>query len=416
MSEDERYAAIARLAKAFSPGAPIDTQDLFAGRREQLTEVLTAVGSRGRHVVIFGERGVGKTSLAKILVDVARAAGMTGMETGTLNCATDDSFDSVWRKVFRDIVVTSSETAMGFQGETREMSVSMGALMDLFAPDKDVSPDDVRQALTRLGESIVIVDELDRIEDPQFSRQMADTIKTLSDHSVPTTVVLVGVADSVDELIAEHRSIERSLSQVHMPRMSPPELRAILDKAYTTVGMTVSTEAADRIASLSRGLPHFTHLLGQQAGISAVGADRQEVELSDVAFALGPAIRDTAQSIQRSYHNATFSPRQKTLYPSVLLACALVPTDELGYFAASDLKAPLSKIMGREMDIPAFAKHLNEFSSDTRGNVLQKVGTQRRFRYRFVNPLLQPYVILKGVEEGSVDEDLLAQSEYGRPR
>jgi hypothetical protein len=45
------------------------------------------------------------------------------------------------------------------------------------------------------------------------------TIKTLSDNasSIKTTLILVGVADSVDELIGEHQSIERAIKQVPMP-------------------------------------------------------------------------------------------------------------------------------------------------------------------------------------------------------
>jgi hypothetical protein len=34
--------------------------------------------------------------------------------------------------------------------------------------------------------------------------------------------------------------------------------------------------------------------------------------------------------------------------------------------------------------------------------VLQKRGSPRQFRYRFVNPLLQPYVVMRGLSEGAV--------------
>ena len=40
------------------------------------------------------------------------------------------------------------------------------------------------------------------------------------DAKVPATVVLIGVADSVGELIREHGSVERALVQIQMPRMS----------------------------------------------------------------------------------------------------------------------------------------------------------------------------------------------------
>ena len=416
MDAKEQNSKIVLLGSAFSPGAPINKQDLFAGRINQLNEVLTAVAARGRHVVVFGERGVGKTSLARILADVARGAGLVGLRTGTLNCSVDDDFNSVWRKVFRDLAVVREVQGIGFQSETKSDVVTLERVLDAFSPDAPATPDDVRQALGHLGECIIIIDELDRIRHDQFSGQLADTLKTLSDHSVPATVVLVGVADSIDELIAEHASVERSITQVHMPRMSRDELVVILEKGYEAVGMSVDPGAAARIAALSRGLPHFTHLLGQQAGIRAVRANESVVSSAHISAALASAVRNTAQSIQRSYHEATFSPRTNTHHPAVLLACALVPTDDLGFFAASDVRAPLSKIMGRDVDIPAFAKHLNDFSSSVRGPVLQKVGTTRRFRYRFINPLLQPFVILKGVEEGRVTDEMLAQSEYARPR
>jgi len=110
--------------------------------------------------------------------------------------------------------------------------------------------------------AIIIIDEVDRIKDQRTTALLADTIKNLSDHSVAATLVLVGVADSVDELIAEHQSVERSLLQVHMPRMSWEELSEILDKGLERLDMTIEKKAKHRIVSLSEGLPHYTHLLG----------------------------------------------------------------------------------------------------------------------------------------------------------
>jgi hypothetical protein len=56
--------------------------------------------------------------------------------------------------------------------------------------------------------------------------------------------------------------------------------------------------------------------------------------------------------------------------------------------------APMKKITGKRYEIPTFAQHLTEFCDDKRGRILQKSGTKRLFRYRFTNPLLQPFVII----------------------
>lgn len=48
-----------------SPSTPIRSSSHLKGREEQYEGVKQAIYATGRHVIIFGERGVGKTSLAK---------------------------------------------------------------------------------------------------------------------------------------------------------------------------------------------------------------------------------------------------------------------------------------------------------------------------------------------------------------
>jgi hypothetical protein len=57
--------------------------------------------------------------------------------------------------------------------------------------------------------------------------------------------------------------------------------------------------------------------------------------------------------------------------------------------------------MGKPYDIPAYSRHLNlnDFS-DTRGPVLQKTGSPRRYRFRFINPMMQPFVLMRGRDKG----------------
>ena len=51
---------------------------------------------------------------------------------------------------------------------------------------------------------------------------------------------------------------------------------------------------------------------------------------------------------------------------------------------------PLSRILGKPYKTAAFTRHLEELSQESRGEILQKYGTGRSSRYRFLNPLLQP--------------------------
>jgi len=80
----------------------------------------------------------------------------------------------------------------------------------------------------------------------------------------------------------------------------------------------------------------------------------------------------------------------------------MTPKDELGYFSSSDVREPISKIMKKPYDIPAFSQHLNEFCTPERDNILRRTGYPRRYRFRFTNPLMEPYVVMRGITRGFI--------------
>ena len=58
---------LARCEQGFRPFAPITLPEFFAGRAEYIRRLDNAISAPGLHVALFGERGVGKTSLARLL-------------------------------------------------------------------------------------------------------------------------------------------------------------------------------------------------------------------------------------------------------------------------------------------------------------------------------------------------------------
>ncbi|MDR2219722.1 MAG: ATP-binding protein [Methylobacillus sp.] len=385
------------ISRAFSPTAPIDEKSLFSGRIEQLTSLIRAIGQKGQHAVLFGERGVGKTSLANVLASFIGTSNT--IIAPRINCDAGDTFDSVWRKVFSEIVIARDVLPVGFIGSTEREALPL----DNLVPNQ-LSPESVRRTLSQFGGgsiTVVIIDEFDRLTQ-EVKRQVADTIKTLSDHAVSATVVMVGVADSVQELIEEHQSVERAIVQIHMPRMAKKEISAIIEQGMGRLNFTVDTEAMDRIVTLSQGLPHYAHLLGLHAAEIMAQNNLTSVTLPVVDKAISNSLDNAQQSIKTAWHTATSSPRKDNLFSEVLMACALAKTDELGYFAAQDVREPLGQILGRQLEIANYAQHLSEFCGAKRGPVLQRIGGSRRYRFRFINPLLQPFVVMQGFSKNKI--------------
>ncbi|MPZ24267.1 MAG: AAA family ATPase [Dehalococcoidia bacterium] len=403
LGEAERLLTRIRLLRAFTPAAPITERELFSGRSRQIDQTMGAVAQVGQHVVLFGERGVGKTSLASVIYDVWSHLQRedAGVFAPRVNCDSDDTFGTLWEKVAEEI-----ELAFEKEGLTPGPPAFREALTEL--RNRTATPNSIRRCFELSRRSlVVIVDEFDRIEDEAVPRLMADTIKTLSDYLVDATLILVGVADTVDELVYEHGSIDRALVQVLMPRMSIAELQDIVRTRLDRVSMTIDSEVLHRLAHVSQGLPHYTHLLGLHSGVAAIDAGRMHVRIDELNVALHLALEQAQESIRDAYQRATDSPQGANLYRQVLLACAVAEVDEVGYFPPSGVREPFSQIMGRRYDIPNFIRHLHSLCEEDRGRILEREGTPRRHRFRFANPLIKPYVLLRGLRDGLVQEKMI---------
>jgi Cdc6-like AAA superfamily ATPase len=395
------------LRGALTPARPVNDRELFAGRQEQMVRVVDTFSAPGEHAAIFGERGVGKTSLATITDQIADLLGNLAIR---INCQANDRIEDIWRRIGEGMDRRFRlDQAKGRNRLSHLDGTIQGAVIILTAPS--VSTHEALLSLEMLGEDarcVIFLDEFDRVEDPDVHTSFVDLMKTISDHGLPVTIVIVGVADSVDSLIAEHESIGRGFNEIEMPRMSPEELQDILGRGLGQAGMTATPEAAQFISQLSAGLPHYVHLMGLNAGLAAIGDECDLVDLDRVLSTLDVSVSRAQQHVSRLYHAATHSTRPNK-FKEVLLAAALTRTDERGYFAPGDMRGPMTTISGRPTAIPQFSDQLIQFANEERGPVLHKTGVVNRPRYRMAEPLLVPYVAMRGVSEGAISPDVLRQ-------
>lgn len=388
---DHLVRQLEALSLAFTPSSPIDSRELFAGRIDQLSRIVEVVSERGKHAALYGERGVGKTSLANFVSMFRIGDGTVVVKA---SCDSQDSFRSVWIRSLSHITIPIEKSAAGFLPNSRTEELR---LVENLQKREQVTPSDLVSLLCLISTPCVFIfDEFDRITDTKVKSAFAEMLKGLSDAAPLITVVLVGVAEDVGHLVGHHESVERCLRQIHVPRMSEEELSEIIYKGSKRIGMKFAEVVRRAIVRLSDGFPHYVHLLAKNAARSAIQRRADRVGEIDLSVAIDSAITDAQESIREVYQKATLS-TQRNLFRQVLLAAARSDVDEHGTFRATDLEVPMTEIVGKPYRVTAFFSPLNKLCSAERGGVLQKVVGRkgRRPRYRFANPLMKPYVLLK---------------------
>ena len=392
-----------RARQIFSPAAPIDHAQLFAGRHKQIKRLLDAISERGRHAILYGERGVGKTSLTNIfhMLIGEQAKNLIPLR---IQSSPQDNYTSLWGKVFRDMTFSITEQ----QGYGKEKTTTHSIVAKY---NDKITPDDVVRELRAVGQGVSIViifDEFDKIESIEAKKLMSHTIKSLSDAGVNATIVIVGVADDINALVDEHDSVKRNIEEIRMPRMNNDEMKEILAKRFPALGMEIEPDARWKIITLSRGLPEYIHVLGRNAAVEAIQHRSTKITVAHVDKSIRDMLFQSDQSSNNSYRKAIQSNRKDALYRQVLLACAMAKTDEEGKFTLTSLIEPLTGILGRRLEIAGFQSHVSAFCGEERGCILEQYGIPRAYRYRFREPKMQPYVLIQGIDSGDLSSDILS--------
>ncbi len=98
---DDRFgAARMKLRNAYTPSQPVLDRRMFAGRLGVLKAAIRSIEDQRLHLVIYGERGIGKTSLLHMLTSAAREARYIVVYS---SCSAASNFDETFRAVAADI-------------------------------------------------------------------------------------------------------------------------------------------------------------------------------------------------------------------------------------------------------------------------------------------------------------------------
>ena len=289
----EHASARLRLRNAFTPAQPVVTPAMFAGRRGLLQRLISAVEDERLHAIVYGERGIGKTSLLQVLMTMARQARY---QVVYVSCGTSATFDETFRAIVSAVPLLYHESFGPTSGEAE----SGGVLADLLPAD-EVTPRFASEFCAKVTGTrvLVVMDEFDRAHDRRYSLDIAEFLKNLSDRSVRVQLVIAGVAGDLDSLMANRGFVQRNVVAIEVPKMSSEEVGELVRNGEERSGLTFDPGAIRTLELVADGMPYIASLLCQQAALTALAHSRQQVCAEDMDIAVSKAANDVGGRLSR---------------------------------------------------------------------------------------------------------------------
>ncbi len=377
----------ARLRDAFTPTRPKHDAGMFSGRFREMERIIAAIEEERAHVVVFGERGSGKTSLCNIL---AGKAGEAGYHILQYACSSGIGFEEIFRNFMRRLPGTFLAEGLG-AGHRRVENFAH------LLPEGAFGVTELIEVFARIHDRhvILIIDEYDRVESEEVKNKLAELMKIMSDASVPVTLLLIGVADDVRHLFGKHPSLQRTLVTVPMPLMARRDLEGLIAAGETHAGLTFVPEVREAIIDYAQGLPYQAQLLCLFAARNAVRRHSRQVEREDLRYAVERAAEEAESRIKEAYSQAVGTPVE-TAFQDLIYHAARAHSDEFGSFTAADVAAAGAPAEG-DGSLLALQMPLMKLTEAERGSVLRRLMTANGPRYQFSTQALRNFVLVKEV-------------------
>jgi hypothetical protein len=280
---------------AYGPSQPVTMPEMLAGRLRSMEQLTAAIEERRAHVVLYGPRGYGKTSLVHCLSSFAIASGYIVIYG---SCGAATNFQQLFRNFLRSIPTLYHDRA-----RTPTIDATGAKSLADLLPDDDFSPFELAAVLGAVKGTrvIMILDEYDQAEDTGFNRQIAELIKNLSDRSARVHLVLVGVASGAGELMGYIPSIQRNLVGIGLTRLSEREVAQLIRRGEQSTGVRFPDEIVSTIARLGGGSPYFTRLVTFKSCMSAIRRGLDSVGSAELRAGIEDVLLDWPDQTAAAY-------------------------------------------------------------------------------------------------------------------
>ncbi|MFK4448346.1 hypothetical protein ABH944_008404 [Caballeronia udeis] len=318
-----------RLNEVLFASQPIQSREHLFGREQELDRIEKALFASGRHIFIYGDRGVGKSSLAATAANQYQSSDAEYIDIG---CSPDATLKSIVANIAYQAIDASrlrkTKITASIGLEFRYLKAALASeTTQSNLHDEIVSLADAVEVLREAAslhsdQPIVVLDEFDRITAPEERAAFADLLKHMGDKKVPLKLIFTGVGKSLDELLGAHQSAIRQLEGIELPKLSWDARWDIVIKAASSFNVSVDKEIYIRIAAVCDGYPYYAHFITEKMLWCAFDDPKlvTQIEWDHYHTGLRVAIESISAELKRPYQEAVN--KRSSEYEEVLWATA----------------------------------------------------------------------------------------------
>jgi hypothetical protein len=400
---------VEKLKETLSPALPIRTVELLKGREDELETVRRALLMPGRHAFIYGDRGVGKSSLAHTAANLYQSSDGASI---TVSGSSDGTFNSIIANIAYQALNRSrveQETK-----QTRTLSFSWRGLS--LGGSREMSPVDFVEYLRTIGDAVgllaeigklhsrtpvIVLDEFDTIADVNERNKFASLIKMIGDQEVPIKFIFTGVGSSLTALLGAHQSAYRQLASVELGRLGWEGRREIAMKAAHAFGLDLDNNVAWRIAMVSDGFPYYIHLIMEKMLWEAftAGDPVETLEQSHYLAGLAVAIGEITAELRLPYEKAVLNRSRE--YEAVVWATADgedLQRDSANMYASYEMVC-MKRREEAALSRQKFGERLRQLRSAAYGSILKSM-EKRPGWFTYTEKMLRGYVRMQAEANG----------------
>lgn len=410
----ERAIKEAGLRDIFTPNKPVDAIDLFIGRKEIVKSVIEGINTPGQHLLLYGDRGVGKSSLANVTARILDRSGLIDGELSIKRCSSSDTFETILEQILEEYFEGATLTEATITTKNKEnigvKVIGIGAGIDKentsskkYLYQAVDSPSKLAKLLKEKS-GLFLIDEFDTLKSDEDKKKISELIKLLSDYNSPFKVFIVGIAQSGTELTAGHPSVKRCLKEIKLDRMTDDEIKDIFVTGMSKLDIDVSDQVSGIVVDISNGYPHFAHLIGLKCAEEAVTNKLPKIIKETLIISLNTAVKDAEGTMKRLYDTATqnTSATKSKNIKSILKACSASAHDD---FRLSDITGRL-KIDGNELSNSTVSNYMREFTDTNGESIFCRINPGV---FRFNDPRMLSYIKMKE----NIQQDKMENIPYG---